>query len=260
MKIKMETPEEKALREAPPKRPVEDKSPRENWAELNTRQRITFFWDYYKLPTLILICVIAFGVYAIHGAVTKKDTLMHVSLVNMTWAESMEETLNTGYLAYIDGNLKKQEIAIDSGLFMSLDESNLYYQTTYGTRAKILAQLEVRDLDIMLMDQEGFDICSASSYLLDLGAFLQENDPELYAQLSDRLTENICIVEDNSSEGYSSSDPEYTAVTEEHPYGLLVSDLPCLQSETAPDTVYLGIAATCERSEEVISYIRYLFS
>lgn len=260
MKIKMETPEEKALREAKPKRPVESKSPRENWAELNTRQRLTFFWDYYKLPTLAVICVIALVVYAVYGAVTKKETVLHVNLINMTYTDSMDEGLNSAYISAAGLAPEKNEVTVDASMYMSRDESSTYYQTAYGTQVKLAAVLETRDLDIVVMDQESFDICSSGGYLLDLGSFLQENDPGLYQELSGRLTENTWIVEDNSADGYSSVDPEYTAVTEEHPYGLLVTDLPVFQSETAPDPIYLGIGATCERNDEVLSYIRYLFS
>ena len=107
-----------------------------------------------------------------------------------------------------------------------------------------------RQLDLVLMNREAYNLCSASGYLLDLSEILD----------SACLTANQVILEDNAVEYNLNTAQEYTAVTETVYNALELTQLSAFQKAGFSDSVYIGIIANTPRLPESQDYLDYLIS
>ena len=123
---------------------------------------------------------------------------------------------------------------------------------------KILASIDGKQLDVVLMNKEAFDAFSQNGYLCDLEELLSSEDVDLYNRLKPHLVTNTVILEDNSTDLQLDPSITYQAVTEEHPFGLDLSQTSMISDAGFSDIVYLGIIANSPRTEEAIDYVRYL--
>ena len=145
-----------------------------------------------------------------------------------------------------------------TGLYLTDDETNPYHEYTYASRMKILASIDGKQLDVVLMNKEAFDAFSQNGYLCDLEELLSSEDVDLYNRLKPHLVTNTVILEDNSTDLQLDPSITYQAVTEEHPFGLDLSQTSMISDAGFSDIVYLGIIANSPRTEEAIEYVRYL--
>ncbi|MCI7574727.1 MAG: hypothetical protein MSS94_08370, partial [Clostridiales bacterium] len=120
----------------------------------------------------------------------------------------------------------------------------------YASRMKLLATVNSRQLDLVLMNREAYNLCSASGYLLDLSDILD----------SACLTANQVILEDNAVEYNLNAAQEYTAVTETVYNALELTQLSAFQKAGFSDSVYIGIIANTPRLPESQDYLNYLIS
>ena len=154
--------------------------------------------------------------------------------------------------------MSKNELKLYTDLYLTDDELNAYHEYTYASRMKILASIEGKQMDIVLMNREAFDAFSQNGYLHDLDSFLSAEDPDLYRALEPSLVSNIVILEDNADDMALDDSLSYSALTQEHRFGLNLSESPYVEQAGFGDTVYLGIVANTPRTEAVMSYLRYL--
>ena len=98
------------------------------------------------------------------------------------------------------------------------------------------------------MNQEAYDLCSASGYLLDLSGIVG----------SVYLTANQVVLEDNSIEYSLNEASEYNAVTQSVYNALELTQLPAFQNAGFSGSVYIGIVANTPRLAECQRYFEYL--
>ena len=140
---------------------------------------------------------------------------------------------------------------------MSDDPSPENHEYGYASKLKLMAAIEAKQLDVVLMNQEAYDIFSQKGYLLDFHRLLSSND-SLRRYLEPYLTANTVILEDNAVEYALNEAHQYQAVTEEVTNGINVSIFPMLWESGFSDSVYLGVVANSPRLPAAIQYIEYL--
>lgn len=215
-------------------------------------------WDYYKLPIVVLCILLYILGYSLYGHFTHKETILYTALVNVSASDSLTEQLSTGFLDSLDQDTSKTTMQLYTGLYLTDDETNPYHEYTYASRMKILASIDGKQLDVVLMNKEAFDAFSQNGYLCDLEELLSSEDVDLYNRLKPHLVTNTVILEDNSTDLQLDPSITYQAVTEEHPFGLDLSQTSMISDAGFSDIVYLGIIANSPRTEEAIDYVRYL--
>lgn len=232
---------------------------REKLKNLKGFKKLEYIWDYYKISILaILFGAIFVGSY-VHGLVSQKDAVLYTTLVNLPSDETLEEKLDTLYIRQIPGNTRKEEVALSTLSNFSgnaLDGMDTQYVMAMQTR--LLADLSARRMDVVLMDQAGFEEFAASGYLLELDALLDSADPELKNLLRKYLKEAAVVVSDNQEEVLLNADIPYEETTENQIVGIDVSEWSIFSDAGLPSPVYLGIIGVSPRTEEALDYIRYL--
>ena len=225
---------------------------------LHGPQKIRYIWDYYKLPIVVLCILLYILGYSLYGHFTHKEKILYTALVNVSASDSLTEQLSTGFLDSLDQDTSKTTMQLYTGLYLTDDETNPYHEYTYASRMKILASIDGKQLDVVLMNKEAFDAFSQNGYLCDLEELLSSEDVDLYNRLKPHLVTNTVILEDNSTDLQLDPSITYQAVTEEHPFGLDLSQTSMISDAGFSDIVYLGIIANSPRTEEAIDYVRYM--
>ena len=133
------------------------------------------------------------------------------------------------------------------------------HEYQYASSLKLMAAINAEQMDVVLMNQEGYDIFSQRGYLLDLSGLLT-SDGTLYRRLEPHLAVNTVILEDNSIEYTLNQAEQYRAVTEEVVNGLDLSQFPLFQGAGFSEPVYLGVVGNSPRLPAVVQYIAYLAS
>ena len=230
--------------------PEERRQRREGFRQMTPSKKLEHIWLYYKAPILLTILALGILVSGVHRAATKKEPVVYLAYLNVSVGEDMEARLTEDYLTCRGLNPKRAEVRLYRNLYLSDNPSASDHEYAYASRMKLLATIHSKQLDLVLMNREAYNLCSASGYLLDLSDILD----------SACLTANQVILEDNAVEYYLNAAQEYTAVTETVYNALELTQLSAFQKAGFSDSVYIGIIANTPRLPESQDYLDYLIS
>ena len=228
--------------------PEERRHRREVFTSLTPAKKLEHIWLYYKAPILLTILVLGILISGVYRAATKKEPVLYLACVNVSIGEDLETRLTEDYLTYRGLNPKRNEMRLYRNLYLSEDPAASDHEYAYASRMKLLATVNSRQLDLVLMNQEAYDLCSASGYLLDLSGIVG----------SVYLTANQVVLEDNSIEYSLNEASEYNAVTQSVYNALELTQLPAFQNAGFSGSVYIGIVANTPRLAECQRYFEYL--
>lgn len=227
--------------------------------EMNAADKADYIFTYYKLPIILLLVALWFVGFTVYRQITKKEVILYSAHINVTVGNDLERKLDTEFISAVGANPQKSEVYLNRGLYLSDNASDENHEYGYASRLKLFAAIEAKQLDVVLMNQEAYDIFSHNDYLLDLSDFFSE-DISLYHLLEPHLTANTVIIEDNAIEYNLNEADEYFMITKEVINGIDVSAFPMFLEAQFPDTVYLGIIANSPRVPAALQYIEYLAS
>lgn len=230
--------------------PEERRQRREVFTSLTPAKKLEHIWLYYKAPILLTILALGILLSGVYRAATKKEPVVYLAYLNVSVGEDLEARLTEDYILSEGGNPKRAEVRLYRNLYLSDNPTASDHEFAYASRMKLLATINSKQLDLVLMNREAYDLCSASGYLLDLSDILD----------SACLTANQVILEDNAVEYNLNAAQEYTAVTETVYNALELTQLSAFQKAGFSDSVYIGIIANTPRLPESQDYLDYLIS
>ncbi|MCR4632818.1 MAG: hypothetical protein K5648_01685 [Erysipelotrichaceae bacterium] len=160
------------------------KKDREQLARLPDRKsRLTFIWDYYKIPILSLACVLAVSLIAAVNNIGRPKVSMYVVLINNDSSiVRCDDTVFDRYLerSGLDLSGKKANVAVDYTLGNEFNES-----ADIETLQVLTALFTVSDLDLYVSPQEYFEYFAREDGLADLSrlidsSLLEKHKDDLY--------------------------------------------------------------------------------
>ena len=239
--------------------PREQAALRESFHRMTPREKLDYIWTYFKGPILlVLIGMIVLGSVIIHQ-LSKKDRLLYAGGLNVAVGEDLEYALNQGFVSAIGSDPKGAEVYYYWDLYLSDDPSAENHEYSYASRMKLMATIQAKELDLVLMNREAYDLMSASGYLLALPELLAQ-DEALYGQIAPYLITNSVVLEDNSVEYNLGEAEEYVEIREDAVNGIDLSQFPLFRKAGFSGSVYLGIVGNSPRPEMCMDYIAYLVS
>lgn len=227
---------------------------KEQFARMTPAQKREHIWTYYKAHILLAVILAAIAVSSVYRIVTAKEPVLYTAFVNVSVNEELGTALSEDYLVSRGYDTGKREIYFYEDLRIAANPRPEDYEYAYTSSLKIMATIEAGDLDLVLMNQEAYNICSGSGYLLDLTDLVSPEDP----RIAPYLTSNLVILEDNSLEFDMGEAEEYIAVTETVPNALDLSGLPLFQNAGLSGQLYLGIIHNSPRLDACADYIAFL--
>lgn len=215
---------------------------------LDRRQKIEYIYTYFKWPILLSIIAFLILTNALYRHFTKKEVVVYVALANVSVGEDMESSLSEGFLNDAGFNPKRFEVYPYYGLYLSEDATTENHEYAYASQLKVLAAINSRQMDVVLMNREAYDILSHNGYLLDLSE----------SGIAASLTENDVILEDNSIDHTLDASIELVIEKESIENAVDVSTYPLIKNAGFADAVYAGIIANTPRQETALKYLSYL--
>ena len=230
--------------------PKERRQRQEAFRQLSRTKKLEHIWLYYKAPILAVILALGILVSGVYRAVTGKDPIVYLACLNVSMGETLEAELTDDFIRGQGMDANRSEVRLYKNLYLSDDPAASDHEYAYASRMKLLATINSRELDLVLMNREAYDLCSASGYLLELSNMVD----------SACLTANQVILEDNAVEYNLNEAQEYTAVTETVYNALELTQLSAFQEAGFSDSVYIGIIANTPRLAACQDYLDYLIS
>ncbi|MBR1841895.1 MAG: hypothetical protein IJ788_01300 [Oscillospiraceae bacterium] len=218
---------------------------REAFRRLSTREKIDHIWTYYKWFIILGIAAIVIISGEIWRFATKKEPVLYLGLVNVTVGAELESSLDGGFTESLGLDARKNEVLIYRDLYISDSAEGEAHKSAYASRIKLMAAVESKTLDAVLMSRQAYDILSAAGYLMELDGIAP----------ADILTENEVVLEDNDIEYTLNEASEHIVRTETRSNGARLDSLPGFD-----EPVYFAVIANTEREAECGEYLRYLLS
>jgi len=228
---------------------------REAFRTMALPEKADYVFAYYKLPlVLALIVVVALG-WTAWRRVTHKEPLLYVALVNVADSEVLDNGLGNDYVIATGNDPRTAEVYCYHALYLSDPEDSSDHQYSYASRMKLMGAVAAEQLDVVVMNRDGYDLLSNSGYLMDLAPLLAKGGDGT-AALVPLLQTNVIVDSDNSIEVELNEADAYVAETHEEQNALEVSGRGLFSDFSEP--VYLGIIGNSPRADEALAYLAYL--
>ena len=240
---------------------VQERAAREEaFRRMNAAEKLDYILTYYKLPLILTLLFVYAVCYGTYRHVSRKEVLLYVACINVTVGEDMENTLSEGFVHFSGEDSRKSEVYVYHDLYLSNDPALSNHEYAYASRLKLLAAVDAEQLDVVLMNQEAYNLLSGNGYLLELSPRLFGSNPELYQRIQPFLVENDVILEDNALEYHLNEAENYRAVTVREVNSMVISRFPRFQNADFSGDIFLGIIPNSPRLASATEYIAYLAS
>ena len=249
---------------------------------MSFKEKLAYFWDYYKIHTLVTVVVLTLAATFIYQYVTNKDYGFYAALVNASlnlsnselaaaWAEEFQE------YAPIDPD--EYLVDIDTSITLSEGFDPQYALTN---EEKMLVMMQTGTVSSIVADTETFEKYARNEYFYDLKTLLSAEELEKYTP--------YLYYTDAASFVDASDDTFYTEDEIENPADLIIDhrDPSIMEQPVAvgiiltednliadagyydylsnpeynyqgyPSDVVLGIPVTNQEPELVIRFLEYI--
>ena len=170
------------------------------------KQKMSYFFCYYKWHVIVIIAVIAFAISLIYQMVTQKDNAFFAVLVNSLELESTEEYVQK-YAEYAGIDTDTYAITIDTDLHINPDPTS-YDESTMASTQKIMVYVAAGEIDILAGGEDILNSYAYNETFYDLREFLTPEQIAKYEPYFYYM--DLAVAE--AREEMLASDPDYTAL------------------------------------------------
>lgn len=225
----------------------QEQSTKQTWKELNGRQKLKFFIDYYLLKILVVTAILGVAGYLLWLTVLRKEpeTAFYTAVMDTIIPEPGKQELAEKIADVLELQDGAQQIMLDDSFVMD----------TAGM--KLSAVMSLGEIDVFLCNADTFKRLAGQGILMDL-TVLRETAPE---DLSDLLAGRELAANGYGTEPESGADPalDLSGQGEALPYGIDLSGneiiktyLPTLENPV------LGLSVNGKRQETSLRFLAWL--
>ena len=245
--------------------------------DMSLKEKLAYFWYYYKVHTIVILIVAIFGSIWIHEIVTAKDYNFYGIMLNSFQLSG--EALGNSFSEYAGLDSENYTCYIDT-----LSTLSYQTQTDYdlATLQKMFALVQTGDLDTLVLDGQVFYNFAFNGMVTDLSTVLTEeelarHEGNIYyidyakireAEANDGSTDELmkeaearrnATKEEMNVEAESHKDP--STMKDPVPVGIYLTDSPFAQKTSSySDLVPIyGFVTTSGRMETAKKYLEFLF-
>ena len=244
--------------------------------EMTLKEKISYFWTYYKIHTAVAILIIGVVTSFLYNIITSKDTAFYGIMLN---AYMLDRTaMETSFSEYAGIDTETYECFIDTDSSFSYQSMSEY---DVATNQQIVALVQAKELDSFILNDQVFFNFSFNGMLMDLREVFTEEElakyegniyyidnAEILAAEQDEMTYEDIM--DESAMRRSATTEEILAEAETHrnpdtmedpiPVGIYMTDSPFVQKTGSyPDKVPIfGISVTTQRIDTAKKYLNFL--
>lgn len=128
------------------------------------KEKLAYFWDYYKIHTFVVLLIILIVGIFIKDAITAKDSAFSATLLN-AYGTDTQEDFQKDFAAYAGIDLNIYDCFIDLASTLSYETMS---QMDLAVSQRILAMAQTGEIDVMVSDEAPFANYSKALMFKDL--------------------------------------------------------------------------------------------
>lgn len=231
------------------------------------KQKVQYFWEYYRWHTLAVILIGIFAFYMIYMYATKKEEILYGAILNC-YALENAEAYSREFVEYAGYDPEKYEAGFDSTVSVNFDEFDV---NASASAEKLAMYMAAYQLDVMIAGDQIFENYANGGTFTDIRDHLTEEqiaeyEPYFY-YVDFPLVQQIYEAETNTDTSFDPEipDPSKPELMEDPiPVGIYVESCEGLMNnyvfqESSGKRVVLGIVSNTTRPEMTAQFIDYLF-
>lgn len=230
------------------------------------KDKLNYFWCYYKFHTLVTICAVVLLVMLIHDVLTQKETAFFAAMLNsVSLGEDTTESFREDFAEYTEIDLDKYEVLFDNTI--NLDDSAAGELAT-GSSQRLLVYTSAGEIDVIVGGEDIFPDQAKQGMFYDLREILTEEQIaryEPYFYYVDQAYLDLMNSDETYDLNFAAPEPPDPAKPEEMenpiPVGIFVTDCDKLTDVYyfSGDYAAAGIMMNSSHVETAIQFIEYLF-
>lgn len=167
------------------------------------QEKFSYFLDYYKWHTIIIIGAIVFVATLIYQVASQKDYAIYVAMLNTVELESAEECVRQ-FAEYADIDTEKYDILIDTSMYIDLSDMSKLDERTLSSNEKLMVYIAAGDVDVVISNETTLTSYAYNGAFYDLRSILTEEqiakyEPYFYymdQDYADQLNAQVSLIED----------------------------------------------------------------
>lgn len=229
------------------------------------KEKLSYFWNYYKWHVIVSVCVIVCIASFVYQLVTKNDTGLYCVFLN-NWAVSEDNTeaYLQGFADFAGIDTSDYDIILDNSLYLNLDT---YDENSYAAVQKIAVLIAASEIDVLAADQETYEYYAYMDYLIDLRTVLSEEQQAAYEPYFFYVDRKVVEAKDeanSNNEDYELPYPDPTQpqdMEDPVPVGILLDAASEEFSQSfafSSTQAVIGIVCNTTRSEQASAFLDYV--
>lgn len=244
------------------------------------KAHLEYFWDYYKIHTIVGIFFLILAVTMIRDIAGRKPTYLYSMMVN-SYMEDGQEALQNEFLEYAGANPDEYSCVIDGSVSFTPGSSD---QMAVAAMEKIMATSAANELDSIVSDYAVFYHYAAQGTFMDLREVYDQKDLDLmedrlvYIDMgyvdyldSDEYTDYITSGKFDENNKYAVMADRYTRTGEYErtpksemqdpvPVGIILDNSAVLKEKGAyrDTTAVAGVVTSTQRVDNAREFINFL--
>lgn len=218
------------------------------------KAKLQYFWEYYRLPTIIILFTIIIVFSAVKAIITKKDVAFEVVMVNCQGTPDP-----TQFEEILGLNQEKEEVVYDNSFSMSADPA-AYSEAFYTSAQKLVALVAAQQVDVMIADPQLSENYFNSEFFVDLRNYFTEEElkkmNEPFEDENGNLIEPKVIWHQMIDEETGDLIGEYMPIAIDIGDAPAITSVPCYYCEH----VYLTVFVNTKHPEDIRKFYDHLYS
>lgn len=227
------------------------------------KQKISYFFYYYKWHVIIAAGILLFAGSLIYSIATQKDSAFYGVFINSRANEGSEAYLQ-GFADYAQIDTDTYDLMVDNGLHLSVDQIT---EMSMATVQKMAAYMAASQVDVMVGDATNLSNYTYGSAFCDLREILSPEQIEKYQPYFYYVDEKLVEEKANANanlEEYTLEIPDPTKPEEMEspiPIAIIIPEEKTEFYEAysfRPDQIIMGVIINSQRIDTALQFIDYV--
>lgn len=141
------------------------------------KEKLDYFWYYYKLHVFVAIFILILVVTTIIDVVSQKDVAFYVAFLNSFDTDYDQEFIDE-FAQLTDIDLEKYDVYLDTNMYFNVAG---YDQASMAAMQNFLAMASNAEIDVVVTDRNVFSNYADNGFFRDLNDFLTPEQLEKYS-------------------------------------------------------------------------------
>ena len=146
------------------------------FATMTPREKLAYFWDYYKVHTIAAVIVVVFVISFINSYRSNKPFAFYAILLNADTSGDHAVTAaawDEAFMEYAGIDPEAYQVNIDTSVSISADGGSQY---DVANRQKMAAMMQAGDIHAIVADTETFEGYARLEYFYDLNTVFTKEE------------------------------------------------------------------------------------